>query len=66
MQALDLLAFYFGCGLVCGFAFVLFGVERALGHSVTVSAGARLVLLPGSIILWPIVLYRWTNGGSRI
>jgi hypothetical protein len=29
-----------------------------------VSAGARIVLLPGSVLLWPLVLRRWLKSRS--
>ena len=52
--ALDVLA-----GLVTAVAFVIFGVTQVLPHSATVTAGARVLLLPGAAALWPYVLFRW-------
>jgi hypothetical protein len=53
------LALYIAAGIAVGLAFVLFGVTRALSHPTPVSAGARILLLPGSVLLWPLVLRRW-------
>jgi hypothetical protein len=57
-------AFYIAIGIAVGIAFVLFGVTRALPHPTPVSAGARIVLLPGSVLLWPLVLRRWLKSRS--
>jgi hypothetical protein len=59
------LALYVAAGIAIGFAFVLFGVTRALPHPTPVTIGARIVLLPGSVLLWPLVLRRWLKSRSR-
>lgn len=56
---LGAVALYAAIGLVVGIPFVLFGVTRPFAHAVTVTPGARIVLLPGSILFWPLVLRRW-------
>jgi hypothetical protein len=38
---------------------VSFGATRALPRPAPVSIGARVLLFPGSVALWPIVLIRW-------
>jgi hypothetical protein len=53
------LALYIAAGVVIGFAFVLFGATRVFPHPVGVSPGARILLLPGAALLWPLVLSRW-------
>jgi hypothetical protein len=45
--------------------FVLFGVTRALAQPTAVTIGARILLLPGSILLWPFVLGRWLQSKNR-
>src|SRR5271169_4250986 len=57
-------ALYIAIGVAVGLAFVLFGVTRALPHPTPVSAGSRIVLLPGSVLLWPLVLRRWLKSRS--
>ncbi|HLL28103.1 MAG TPA: hypothetical protein VKT73_10735 [Xanthobacteraceae bacterium] len=59
------LALYVAAGIVIGILFVLFGVTQALAHPIPVSIGARILILPGSIILWPLVLGRWLQARSR-
>ena len=61
----SLFALYFVAGVIVGLLFVIFGVTRALAQPTPVSAGGRVLLLPGSILLWPIVLGRWLQARSR-
>jgi hypothetical protein len=53
---------YLAIGVAVGCAFVLVGVMRL--QAAPVSAGARILLLPGSIILWPLILSRWLKHGN--
>jgi len=52
------LLLYIVIGVVTGIAFVTAGVARILPHA-SVTAGARVLWLPGAAILWPYVLMRW-------
>ena len=56
------LALYVVCGLVSAAGFVIFGLERVLPASATVTPGARILILPGAATLWPYVLVRWLLG----
>jgi hypothetical protein len=58
------LILYVAVGIPTGLAFVLFGVTRVFPHPISVTAGARIVLLPGSVLLWPLVLRRWLKTRS--
>ncbi len=49
---------YAAIGVVVGFAFALFGIDRVDPASHGAYA-ARALLLPGFILLWPLVLIRW-------
>ena len=49
---------YVSIGIVTGIAFVTAGVARILPHA-SVTAGARILWLPGATIFWPYVLMRW-------
>lgn len=46
-------------GLVVAGAFVARGADVALGEPASLTPGARLLLLPGAFVLWPLVLSRW-------
>lgn len=63
MVLLYLLIAYLAVGIVVALAFVTIGVTQVQAMPVTV--GARILLLPGAFVLWPLVLSRWlrTRGG---
>jgi hypothetical protein len=54
---LDALALYAACGAVAAVAFVTFGVTRV--QAAPMSLGARILILPGTVALWPYVVARW-------
>jgi hypothetical protein len=54
-----LAAFYLVVGIVVGTAFVVVGIGRVMPHAGPVTAGARILILPGCALLWPVVLRRW-------
>ena len=55
------LVLYLAVGLMIAIAFVVAGVTRVQPAPVTL--GARILLLPGALALWPIVLNRWRRAG---
>jgi hypothetical protein len=61
-----LLLVFFGAYLFCGFLFALpfafFGVRRIDPHASHGSLGFRLLIIPGAMALWPILLRRWATG----
>jgi hypothetical protein len=59
------LAAYAAAGAVTALAFVSFGISRVLPHPIPVTAGARLVILPGAFALWPYILIRWLRARGR-
>ncbi len=56
------LAVYFAVGLPAALAFIALGVTRVQPAPVTI--GARILLLPGAVALWPLVLSRWLAARS--
>lgn len=58
MILVDALAAYAIAGIVVAVAFVVFGLPRVLPHA-SITLGARALLLPGAVALWPFVLGRW-------
>jgi hypothetical protein len=63
MVVLYFLIAYAAAGLLLGLPFVLFGIARAMPEAGRVSAGARILLIPGAALLWPYVTWRWLKGG---
>ena len=56
---------YLVIGCVVAAAFIAGRPGDALEPTAEVSAGARLLLLPGAAILWPLVLKRWLAARGR-
>ena len=50
---------YVLCGLAVGVPFVLSGVDRVDEAARGASLGFRLLILPGTIALWPLVATKW-------
>jgi hypothetical protein len=65
MALLYLLVAYAAVGGLVAVAFVIVGVTQVQPMPVTV--GARILLLPGAFVLWPVVVARWrkSRGGGR-
>ncbi len=59
-----IVALYAAAGLMVAVPFVLKGVDR-LAAPMSLTPGARLVLLPGATALWPYVLARWIGSTRR-
>jgi hypothetical protein len=64
MILLEALAVYVVTGAVVAAAFAICGISRVMPH-VPVTAGARLLLLPGAVALWPVILARWLASPRR-
>ena len=60
---LNALALYAAVGVVIAVAFVSLGVTRVQPEPV--SLGARVLILPGAVALWPYVLTRWLKAALR-
>jgi hypothetical protein len=59
---LILLGAYLIFGLVFAFAFALVGVKRIDPHAAHGSWGFRVLIVPGTMALWPLLLRRWASG----
>lgn len=56
--------FYGGAGLALAFAFLVAGIDR-VDPSARGVYTFRPLLLPGLVLLWPVVLWRWIALESR-
>jgi hypothetical protein len=52
---------YVACGLLFGLAFITAGVGRVDAAARGTSAGFRLLILPGTAALWPLLAARWVR-----
>lgn len=56
---------YLGFGLLFGVAFVIAGAGRLDPHAKAGTWGFKILILPGSVLLWPLLLPRWLAGGRQ-
>jgi len=59
---LILLGAYLACGLVFAIPFALVGVKRIDPRAAHGSWGFRLLVIPGTMAFWPLLLLRWATG----
>ncbi|HEX5221391.1 MAG TPA: hypothetical protein VFZ59_17635 [Verrucomicrobiae bacterium] len=59
---LIVLASYLACGLVFAVLFSFIGVKKIDPHAAHGSWGFRLLIIPGAMALWPLLLRRWFSG----
>ena len=50
------------CGFLFAVPFVLLGVKKIDPHAAQGSRGFRLLIIPGTVAFWPVLLYRWMKG----
>lgn len=60
-----LLGLYLVCGLAFAVPFALWGVQKVDGHAVGAGWGFRLIIIPGTMLLWPLLLGRWWRGRAH-
>ena len=59
------LGVYLVCGLVFAIPFALVGVKWVDPHAAHGSWGFRLLIIPGTMALWPLLLRRWATGSEE-
>jgi membrane protein implicated in regulation of membrane protease activity len=59
---LILFGIHLACGLLFAVPFVWFGVKRIDPPTAHGSWGFRLLILPGVMAFWPLLLRRWMKG----
>jgi hypothetical protein len=59
------LGVYLACGLVFAIPFVIVGVKKIDPHAARGSWGFRLLIIPGAMAFWPLLLRRWAQGASE-
>ncbi len=57
--AVNIFLGYLAVGLLCAVLFVLRGVTRMDPVTKGSSVWFRLLILPGSVLLWPVLLTKW-------
>ena len=59
---LIMLGLYLACGLIFAIPFALVGVRKIDPHASHGSWGFRVLIVPGTMVLWPLLLQRWASG----
>ena len=59
---LDILGAYLAAGLLFAIPFVIAGVKRIDPHASHGSWGFRVLIIPGTMFLWPLLARRWLKG----
>ncbi len=62
---LSALGIYLVCGMVFAIPFVIVGVAKIDPHAAHGSWGFRLLIMPGTIFLWPLLARRWIKGNHE-
>lgn len=62
---LQVAAAYVGTGLLFALAFVIAGVQRVDAAARGAGWGFRLLILPGTVIFWPLLAVRWAAGSRH-
>ena len=60
--SVDALSLYVALGVVFAVAFVWVGVKRIDSQAVGSGLGFRILIFPGSVAFWPLLLRRWAKG----
>ena len=56
---------YASIGLVFSLSFVTIGVKRVDAQAVASGMGFRILILPGCVAFWPLLLRRWMAGSGE-
>ena len=59
---LTVVSAYLACGLMFAVPFAMAGVKRIDPHASHASWGFRVLIIPGAMALWPLLLRRWASG----
>ena len=52
-------AIYLSCGLLFAIPFVIKGVSKIDEGAQGGSVGFRIIIIPGTMIFWPVLLRKW-------
>jgi len=61
----DALSLYAALGFVFAVAFVCIGAKRIDSQAAGTGIGFRILIFPGSVAFWPLLLLRWSRGNTE-
>jgi hypothetical protein len=56
-----LVAAYLGAGLLFAIGFLFWGIEKVDEGAAHASIGFRIIILPGLMVFWPVLLKKWLH-----
>ncbi len=59
-------AIWFAVGVLVAVPFLLTGIGRVIAGAGGSSVAFRLLILPATALLWPVVLRRWTRSRAGV
>jgi hypothetical protein len=62
---LGIVGVYLAAGLVFAIPFTLAGVKKIDPHAAHGSWGFRVLIIPGTMFLWPLLARRWFSGAHE-
>ena len=62
---LMVLGVYLACGFLFAIPFAFAGVKKIDPHAAQGSWVFKLLIIPGAMIFWPLLLRRWLNGTTH-
>ncbi|OQP57237.1 hypothetical protein A3860_11820 [Niastella vici] len=62
---LILIVTYLACGLLFAIPFVIKGVDKIDEAANGGSIGFRIIIIPGAMVFWPLLLKKWIKQGGH-
>ncbi|MCZ6727295.1 MAG: hypothetical protein O7A98_08050 [Acidobacteria bacterium] len=62
---IQLATIYTAIGILFGLFFIIRGIDRVDPAAAGASGGFRLLILPGTVALWPLLAWRWLRADGE-
>jgi len=62
---LTIVVVYLGCGFAFAIPFVITGANKIDEGAQGATWGFRIIIIPATIVLWPILLKKWIAAGKN-
>jgi hypothetical protein len=62
---LIIMAVFIVCGVIFTFFFIARGLEKIDEEAAASTWGFRIIIIPGCILLWPVLLKKWIKAAKE-